>query len=410
MIDLVRNLSAFLKLENACTDNNVFRLHYKLTSLMLIAFSLLVTSKQYFGEPVDCIPGAPAINRETLNTFCWIHATFTVERHFKGSAGVDIVKPGVATHQEGKDKLTSQHYYQWVCFVLFLEALFFATPGYLWKAWEGGCIHMLAVDLGSPVLGNEWNPERKNTIVEYLADTKLRPFTVYVLRFTFCEILNFINVVLQIILLDRFLGGEFAFLGPNFIKYASSTDFGLKNQTMPSPLDHMFPKVAKCRMYYFGTSGGMSKMDSLCILPLNNINDKVFLFLWFWFVALAVVSAVALVYRAIVLLSVNTRVYLLWAKARLLPRNVAEHLGHSLPVGNWFLLTQLSKNVNPFVFVELLIELDRYLTKKTSISAKKSNTGLCLHLPHSLMVEVLIAQVTLEHITPYVACPLLDSQ
>lgn len=44
-----------IKLDNYCIDNNVFRLHYKATVIFLVAFSLLVTSNQYFGDPIDCI-------------------------------------------------------------------------------------------------------------------------------------------------------------------------------------------------------------------------------------------------------------------------------------------------------------------------------------------------------------------
>merc|ERR1739844_521767 len=45
-------------------------------------------------------------------------------------------------------------YYQWVAFVLFLHAVFFYIPRYLWKSSEGGKIRMLVGDLHSnPMLG-----------------------------------------------------------------------------------------------------------------------------------------------------------------------------------------------------------------------------------------------------------------
>ena len=33
----------------------VFRLHYKATFIILVVASLLVTSRQYIGDPIDCI-------------------------------------------------------------------------------------------------------------------------------------------------------------------------------------------------------------------------------------------------------------------------------------------------------------------------------------------------------------------
>jgi hypothetical protein len=38
-------------------------------------------------------------------------------------------------------------YYQWVCFVLFLQAALFYIPRYLWKSSEGGKIRMLVQEL-----------------------------------------------------------------------------------------------------------------------------------------------------------------------------------------------------------------------------------------------------------------------
>ena len=44
-----------LKLGTIYIDNNVFRLHYKATFTILMVASLLVTSGQYIGDPIDCI-------------------------------------------------------------------------------------------------------------------------------------------------------------------------------------------------------------------------------------------------------------------------------------------------------------------------------------------------------------------
>jgi hypothetical protein len=41
------------------------------------------------------------------------------------------------------DDVKYHKYYQWVCFVLFLQAAFFYIPRYLWKTAEGGKIKLL---------------------------------------------------------------------------------------------------------------------------------------------------------------------------------------------------------------------------------------------------------------------------
>ena len=45
----------------------------------MFAFSLIVSAKQYVGNPIDCIHSKD-IPEDVLNTFCWIHSTYTIPR------------------------------------------------------------------------------------------------------------------------------------------------------------------------------------------------------------------------------------------------------------------------------------------------------------------------------------------
>ena len=54
------------------------------------------------------------------------------------------------------------------------------------------------------------------------------------------------------------------------------------------PLIYVFPRMTKCTFHKFGTSGEVEKHDALCLLPLNIVNEKVYIFLWFWFILLTV--------------------------------------------------------------------------------------------------------------------------
>ena len=44
----------------------------------------------------------------------------------------------------------------------------------------------------------------------------------------------------------------------------------------------MFIVMFQCTFHKFGTSGEVEKHDALCLLPLNIVNEKVYIFLWFW--------------------------------------------------------------------------------------------------------------------------------
>ena len=55
MFDVFTPVKGLIKLDTIYIDNNVFRLHYKATFIVLVVASLLVTSRQYIGDPIDCI-------------------------------------------------------------------------------------------------------------------------------------------------------------------------------------------------------------------------------------------------------------------------------------------------------------------------------------------------------------------
>jgi len=82
MFDVFGSVKGLLKLDSVCIDNNIFRLHYKATVIILIAFSLLVTSRQYIGDPIDCIVDEIPLN--VMDTYCWIHSTYTIPNRFEG--------------------------------------------------------------------------------------------------------------------------------------------------------------------------------------------------------------------------------------------------------------------------------------------------------------------------------------
>ena len=97
MFDVFGSVKGLLKLDQVTVDNNIFRLHYKATVVILIAFSLLVTARQYIGDPIDCIvEGVPS---NVMDTYCWIHSTFTLPDRLNGEVGVDVPHPGKIKNQ-----------------------------------------------------------------------------------------------------------------------------------------------------------------------------------------------------------------------------------------------------------------------------------------------------------------------
>src|SRR5258706_5238711 len=78
-------------------DGFVSRLHYQATSTIFIFLSLLVGLKQYFGNAIECISEAH-IKESLLNTYCWVHSTFSVKSDWNRRVGIAIPYPGVGKH------------------------------------------------------------------------------------------------------------------------------------------------------------------------------------------------------------------------------------------------------------------------------------------------------------------------
>ena len=86
---------------------------------------------------------------------------------------------------------------------------------------------------------------------------------------------------------------------------------GLESEDRPDPMKTVFPKVTKCTFHKYGASGTIEKKDGLCVLPLNIINEKIFIFVWFWMILLAVVTGMFVVYRFVTLIGSKMRTNLI---------------------------------------------------------------------------------------------------
>ena len=102
----------------------MFRLHCKVTVLILFTCCTVVSVGQFFGDPIDCI--VEEIPQEVMDTYCWIHSTFSIPRLMENSSAPH---PGVGpeyvsnleTELEYELEKVEHKFYQWVCFTLFFQ-------------------------------------------------------------------------------------------------------------------------------------------------------------------------------------------------------------------------------------------------------------------------------------------------
>lgn len=360
MIRLLGGLKDYLKLQPIVTDNAVFRLHALFTTALLMACSLIVTATQYVGNPIQCIvSGLPA---HPINTFCWITSTFTMPEAFRKTVGVEVAHPGISNdfNDEGAKKYYS--YYQWVCFVLFFQAMLCYTPKWMWDAWEGGLMKTIVMGLNVGVCHEDEKCSKKKMLIEYLM-RPMKRHNSYAVRYWICEALCLVNIIGQLYLMNRFFDGEFMSYGLRVMTFSETAQ-----EDRVDPMVYVFPRVTKCTFHKFGPSGSLQKHDSLCILPLNIVNEKTYIVIWFWFIILATLLTLLIIYRAVILTCPSIRPRLLRARNRMVPIEVAEAISRKTNIGDWWIIYMLGRNVDPVIFRDVVSELAKKIESVRSHS------------------------------------------
>ena len=123
----------------------------------------------------------------------------------------------------------------------------------------------------------------------------------------------------QMVLLDRFFDGTFFTYGIEVMSFADRDQ-----EDRIDPMIYVFPRMTKCTFHKFGTSGNIEKHDALCILPLNIVNEKIYIFIWFWLLFLGALSFLVLVYRVAIIFSPYVRAFVLRMRYRRVKRECVE--------------------------------------------------------------------------------------
>ena len=109
---------------------------------------------------------------------------------------------------------------------------------YLWKVSESGRVNMLVQDMNIPMVDKDQKEDRKKVLVDYFLEDR-HNHEIYAYTFFACEFLNFVNVLLQLLFMNFFLGGEFTTYGSDVISMTN-----LEQEQRSDPLSRVFPKVS----------------------------------------------------------------------------------------------------------------------------------------------------------------------
>jgi len=192
----------------------------------------------------------------------------------------------------------------------------------------------------------------------------------YAFRYFICEILNVVHVYVQFSFINWFIGG-------NFWSYG----WDVLTDVVPDPMRKIFPTMTKCRFHKFGPSGDVQKYDNLCILPVNILNEKLYLILWYWLHFVGVMSITAVIYKILLIGFPATRIFLLHAFNRMVPPRAFQTILDKVTYGDWFLLYLLSKNLDPFHYRDVMVQLSQRLDEERTGTLKKQKSLLDEEVP-----------------------------
>ena len=176
----------------------------------------------------------------------------------------------------------------------------------------------------------------------------------YYFKFLFCQILNIVLLIANFSMTSAFLDTDFSTYGTDVLEYLTDD-----NDSRLNPMCKVFPTAVSCTMPKVGTAGGESNTNHLCILSQNVINEKIYLGLWFWFVFLAAIGSIQMLYEVIIIALPVIRLQLTLltmgstGKGKKDGKDINRFFD-SCDFADWFFLNQIGKNTEKKFYREFI--------------------------------------------------------
>jgi len=397
MADLLKNVLEYLKVNKPVTKDNVaFRIVTVGSFGIFMMCAILNGLTIYFGNPIICDGTS---NTPLIEAHCWMHGSYDLRNDLIDDDHCFDEPP---EDEEYSNEITTvrTRYYQWVVCVLVLSAILFRLPAWIWSMLERGVMaNFYNSNKGLDVLREKEGDVKAFVEKEVNAFKRLQKRSktkAYYLKFLFCQCLALLVVCLLFLGTDKFIGdngdddGRFLSYGSDVVKYhlrySFSEEFAMKffnyedkeklrEFKLKNPMCRTFPTRVACEFKSGGTGGKPSIENSYCILSQNIINEKIYLALWFWFIAMIAIMSAQLIWEVCFLTSPLVDRILILAlpsssgisnylrqfligqvTGTSLTRNMVTYL-QNLSFGDVFVLYQLGKNTHPDFLYEMLKEL-----------------------------------------------------
>merc|ERR1712062_4188 len=327
-------------------ENLVFKMFTKATFVLFILCAVLVSTSEFFGNPIICENG-----NDMVHAFCWINGAKHVE-HSLVEKNKDLTHWGCKLSDEnleGNERDTL--YYQWVPFMLVISAVIFKIPDVIWGLLEGGFMKSFADDSANSVSIHKDEEAKKKLIKSHISLFGVLKGNnkFYYFKFLFCQILNIVLLIANFSMTSAFLDTDFSTYGTDVLEYLTDD-----NDSRLNPMCKVFPTAVSCTMPKVGTGGGESNTNHLCILSQNVINEKIYLGLWFWFIFLAAIGSIQMLYEVIIIALPVIRLELTLLTMGSHGSDDINDFFKSCDFADWFFLNQIGKNTEKKFYREFI--------------------------------------------------------
>lgn len=335
-------------------DNFIFRLCYRWTPLLLVAFTFIITSRLLLGNSFTCNTTDENVSNDYLNVKCYDTGVYTLPTKLRTShSKITIVDPSF------EDFRRYQSYYSWVNLLFLVHAFNFYLPHLLWKSYEKGYMHKLTAGVQKFFDKEEKRGLELCYLAKYVLVTQGK-HKFYTGMYIFFEGCNYAICQTQCLWLVHF----FDVTGvPDFLPYVLGTWSDFKN--------FYFPSEGICELQKLSSPNTVTPLKALCQLPLSNLYMHMFLFLHVWYVLLTILCGLVLLYR-ILLLIPSLRLFAIKFAAPLSERAVLMSVGDRLSYSDWFFLLRLQKAMADIDFAQMM---DKIAVVSQGKDSHKENEG-----------------------------------
>lgn len=166
-------------------------------------------------------------------------------------------------------------YYQWVPFMLIIQALLFYIPNIFWALTRPSSPLNVNLVLNFITSVDVIDPDKRSTVVNNVSKfidktlkikTQICNIPMLSMLYFITKLLYVSNVLFQFICLTKFLGGKEIF--KNLLQGNESV---------------YFPRITFCDLSICEL-GNVHIYSIQCVLAINTLNEKIFIFLWFWLI------------------------------------------------------------------------------------------------------------------------------